>query len=87
MWRQNHHGTGTPWWFSRQIAGDYSGDMNVYAIASFVTAEPAFTDDDVKPGWLALGIVVALCVATYFLARSFLRHSKKAQQPWEGEDR
>ena len=61
--------------------------MNVYAIAAFVTAEPAFTDEDVKPGWIALGIVVALCVATYFLARSFLKHSKKAQQPWDGEDR
>jgi hypothetical protein len=60
--------------------------MNVYAIASFVAAEPAFTDEDVKPGWVALGIVVALCVATYFLSRSFLKHSKKAQQHWDGED-
>ena len=59
----------------------------MHAIASFVTAEPAFTSDDVKPGWIALGIVAALCVATYFLAKSFLRHSKKAQQPWEGEER
>ena len=67
--------------------GDYSGGMNVYAIASFVTAEPAFSKEDVKPGWVALGIVAALCVATYFLARSFLKHSKKAQQPWEGEER
>ena len=59
--------------------------MNVYAIAAFVSAEPAFTKEDVKPGWVALGIVAALCVATYFLARSFLRHAKKAQQPWDGE--
>jgi divalent metal cation (Fe/Co/Zn/Cd) transporter len=61
--------------------------MNVHAIAAYVSAEPAFSKEDVKPGWVALGIVVALCVATYFLARSFLRHSKKAQQPWDGEDR
>ncbi|MEJ7633902.1 hypothetical protein [Aeromicrobium sp.] len=60
--------------------------MNAYEIAAFVTAEPAFTKEDVKPGWVALGIVVLLCIATFFLARSFLSHSKKAQQPWEGED-
>lgn len=61
--------------------------MNVYAIAALATAENRLDPNDVKPGWIALGIVVALCVATYFLARSFLKHSKKAQQPWEGEDR
>jgi divalent metal cation (Fe/Co/Zn/Cd) transporter len=61
--------------------------MNAYAIAALVSAEPAFSKEDVKPGWVALGIVVLLCVATYFLARSFLRHSKKAQEPWEGEER
>lgn len=59
--------------------------MNVYAIASFVSAEPAFTKEDVKPGWVALGIVALLCVATYFLARSFLRHAKTAMKPWDGE--
>ncbi len=58
----------------------------MYAIASLVSAEPAFTHEDVKPGWVALGIVVALCVATFFLSRSFLKHSKKAQQPWDDED-
>ena len=39
----------------------------------------------VRPGWLALGIVVLLCVAVFFLAKSFARHTKKASQPWEGE--
>ncbi|AWB93102.1 hypothetical protein [Aeromicrobium chenweiae] len=39
--------------------------------------------NDVKPGWVALGIVVLLIIATYFLARSFMRHSKKALQPWD----
>jgi hypothetical protein len=61
--------------------------MNAYAIAALVTAENPLDPNDVKPGWVALGIVVALCVATYLLARSFLKHSKKAQQPWDGEDR
>ncbi|MGA8987282.1 hypothetical protein [Aeromicrobium sp.] len=60
--------------------------MNAYAIAALVTAEPAFSKEDVKPGWVALGIVVLLCIATYFLARSFLRHARTAQQPWDGED-
>ena len=40
----------------------------------------------VKPGWTALGIVALLCLATFILARSFLKHSRKALQPWEGED-
>jgi divalent metal cation (Fe/Co/Zn/Cd) transporter len=59
--------------------------MNAYAIAA-LAAEPAFSKEDVKPGWVALGIVAILCVATYFLVRSFIRHAKKAQQPWQGED-
>lgn len=61
--------------------------MNVYAIAAtLVTREAPLDPNDVKPGWVALGIVVLLIIATFFLARSFLKHSKKAQQPWEGED-
>ncbi len=42
--------------------------------------------NDVKPGWVALGIVVLLCFAVFLLARSFLSHARKAQKPWEGED-
>lgn len=40
----------------------------------------------VRPGWLALGIVAALGVAVFFLAKSFAKHTKKAAQPWEGDD-
>lgn len=40
----------------------------------------------VKPGWTALGIVALLCLATFVLARSFLKHSRKALEPWEGEE-
>ena len=60
--------------------------MNPYVFAALVSAEKPLTPDNVKPGWIALVPVLALCVATYFLARSFLKHSRKAQQPWEGED-
>jgi hypothetical protein len=58
--------------------------MNLYAVAALAAAEP-FNKDDVKPGWVALGIVVVLCFATFVLALSFLRHAKKAQQPWDGD--
>lgn len=60
--------------------------MSSLVLTVLVAAETPLNPDDVKPGWLALGIVALLCVATYFLARSFLKHSRKAQQPWEGED-
>lgn len=42
--------------------------------------------NDVKPGWVALGIVVLLCIAVAILARSFLKHSRKALQTWDDED-
>jgi hypothetical protein len=60
--------------------------MNAFALAVLVAAEKPLDPNDVKPGWVALGVVVLLCIATFFLARSFLKHSKKAQQPWEGEN-
>lgn len=59
----------------------------MHVIAALVSAEVPLTPENVKPGWLALGIVALLCVATYFLARSFLKHAKRAGEPWEGEDR
>ena len=53
---------------------------------TFWTAEVPITRDNVKPGWVALGIVFALGVALVFLLRSFAKHAKRASQPWEGED-
>ena len=60
--------------------------MNSYVLAALVAAAKPPTPENAKPGWIAPAPVLALCVATYFLARSFLKHSRKAQQPWEGED-
>ncbi|MGA9715344.1 MAG: hypothetical protein WBQ48_05890 [Aeromicrobium sp.] len=64
--------------------------MNTYAAlmsaAAFVAADIPITRDNVKPGWVALGIVAGLGVALFFLMRSFIKHSKRANQPWEGED-
>ncbi|MET1038607.1 MAG: hypothetical protein ABW075_10045, partial [Aeromicrobium sp.] len=54
--------------------------------ASAGTRDTPLDPNDVKPGWVALGIVVILIIATFFLCRSFLAHARKAQRPWEGED-
>lgn len=55
-------------------------------LATAGTRDTPLDPNDVKPGWVALGIVVLLCVAVFFLCRSFLTHARKAQKPWEGED-
>ncbi len=60
--------------------------MNSYVVSALAAAEVPLTPENVRPGWIAMVTVLALCAATYFLARSFLKHSRKAQQPWEGED-
>lgn len=64
--------------------------MRTYAfladIAASTTRDKPLDPNDVKPGWVALGIVVLLIIATFFLCRSFLAHARKAQKPWEGED-
>lgn len=64
--------------------------MNTYAAlmsaAAFVTADVPVTRDNVKPGWVALGIVAALGVGLFFLVRSLAKHEKIARQPWEGEE-
>ena len=58
--------------------------MNSLAFA-VLAAEKPLDPNDVKPGWLALWIVILLCVALFFLLRSFVKHTRKASQPWEGD--
>lgn len=64
--------------------------MHAYALladlASVGTRDTPLDPNDVKPGWVALGIVIILCVALFVLCRSFLNHARKSQQPWGGED-
>ncbi len=60
--------------------------MNSYVFAALVAAEKPLTPENVRPGWIALLTVLALIGATFLLARSFLKHSRRAQQPWDGED-
>lgn len=50
-----------------------------------VTADIPITKDNVRPGWLAMGIVALLGVAVYLLVRSFIKHAKKAAEPWESD--
>ena len=64
--------------------------MNTYAAlssyAAYVSADVPITRDNVRPGWVALGIVFLLAVALVFLLRSFAKHSGRARQPWAGEE-
>lgn len=64
--------------------------MRAYVLAADLvsagTRDTPLDPNDVKPGWVALGIVFILIVAVFFLCRSFLAHAKKAQKPWEGEE-
>lgn len=60
--------------------------MNSFAFAVIAAAETPLAPQDYKPaGWIALGIVLLMCLATVFLLFSFAKHSRKANQPWEGE--
>jgi hypothetical protein len=60
--------------------------MTPYVFAALASAEKPLTPANVRPGGLAFLVVMVLCVAVFFLARSFLKHSRKAQEPWDGED-
>lgn len=39
-----------------------------------------------QPGFTALIVVGVLFVVVALLFRSFLKHARKAREPWEGED-
>ncbi len=65
------------------------GVMHAYAALSavaFVTADVPITPENVKPGWIALGVVAAMGLGLVVLVRSFIKHSRVAKRPWEGED-
>jgi hypothetical protein len=42
-----------------------------------VAVDPVPSENDVKAGWVALGVVLLLVVAVYFLLRSFTKQLKK----------
>ena len=55
-------------------------------IAVLSAANPPIDWRDAEPGFTALIVVGLLFLAMVFLVRSFLKHAKKAREPWEGED-
>jgi RsiW-degrading membrane proteinase PrsW (M82 family) len=51
------------------------------------TADVPLTPENVRPGWLAMLVVGVLIVALVILMRSFIKHFRRASEPWEGEER
>ena len=39
-----------------------------------------------QPGYLGLIVVLLLFIGAGLLFRSFLKHARRAREPWEGED-
>ena len=56
-------------------------------LRGLASADVPLTPENVRPGWLALLVVGILILATVVLLRSFVKHSKRAAEPWEGEER
>jgi hypothetical protein len=54
-------------------------------LLGLVTADVPLTRENVRPGWLAMLVVGILIVATVILMRSFLKHFRRASEPWPGE--
>ena len=61
--------------------------MNLHAlvVSTYVAADIPITRDNVKPGWIALGVVAALIVVLVLLVRSMVKHTRRASEPWEGD--
>lgn len=57
--------------------------MNTLVAAGFYLRDTPLDPNDVKPGWLALGLVAVLCVAVVVLVRSFVKHARRAREPWD----
>jgi hypothetical protein len=49
-------------------------------------ANPPLDWRNTEPGYMALVVVGILFLSMGFLVRSFLKHARRAREPWEGED-
>jgi len=49
------------------------------------TADVPLTPENVRPGWIAMLVVGLLIVALVVLLRSFVKHARRASEPWPGE--
>ena len=54
-------------------------------LLGLAAAEVPLTPENVRPGWLAMLVVGVLILAVFLLARSFLKHTRRAAEPWPGE--
>lgn len=54
-------------------------------LLAFAAEDVPLTPENVRPGWLAMLVVGLLIVALVFLMRSFVKHSRRAREPWPGE--
>ncbi|MGI9084165.1 MAG: hypothetical protein ACR2FE_02600 [Aeromicrobium sp.] len=55
-------------------------------LLAFAAADVPLTPENVRPGWLAMLVVFLLIVATAILMRSFVKHSRRAREPWPGDE-
>ncbi len=55
-------------------------------LLALVSEDVPLTRENVRPGWLAMLVVGVLAGATIILMRSFLKHTKKAAEPWPGDE-
>jgi hypothetical protein len=55
----------------------------MFAVA---TQDVPLTPENVRPGWLAMLVVGLLIVATVILLRSFVKHARRAREPWPGDE-
>ena len=49
-------------------------------------ANPPIDWRNAQPSFMALIVVGVLFAAMAVLVRSFLKHARRAREPWEGED-
>jgi len=49
-------------------------------------ANPPIDWKHAQPGYAGLIVVLILFAAMAFLVRSFIKHARKAREPWPGEE-
>ena len=55
-------------------------------LLALAAAEVPIDEQHVRPGWIAMVVVGVLILATVVLLRSFVKHARRAREPWPGEN-
>jgi hypothetical protein len=58
----------------------------IESLIAVAAADVPLTPENVRPGWMAMLVVFLLIGATVLLMRSFAKHSRKAREPWPGDE-